>query len=113
VIVLTLLRRPWRTVAFFLFYLWELVEANAELAWEIVTPPYRMRPGIVRVPTRAESDVELVALANLVSFTPGTLTLEVAADRSAIFVHALFVRSPDDVRAKVQDLERRLLRVLR
>jgi len=107
------LARPWRTGWFIVRYLWDLVRANAVVAWEIVTPAHGVRPGIVACPTRAQTDLELIVLANLISFTPGTLTLEVADDRSTVWVHALHIGSPDEVRAQVRRLEDRLLWVLR
>jgi multicomponent Na+:H+ antiporter subunit E len=105
--------RPWRLAWFLAIYVWNLVRANAVVAWEIVTPTHTIRPGIVVCPTRARTDLELAMLANLISFTPGTLTLEVADDRSMVYVHALHIDTPDGVREDIRRLEDRLLWVLR
>lgn len=105
---LRVLLRPWRGVWFALLYLLELVEANAVVAWEVITPTHSMRPGIVRVPTGARTDLELAILANLISFTPGTFVIEVDEVSPALYVHALHVRTPEDVRRRVERLERRL-----
>jgi multicomponent Na+:H+ antiporter subunit E len=78
-----------------------------------VTPTHSIRPGIVRVPVTVRGELELTVLANLISFTPGTLTLEVDEERSLLYVHALHMDSPDQVREQVARLERRLLRVVR
>ncbi len=106
-------RRLVQAVGFLLFFVWALVAANAVVAWEVVTPRYNMRPGIVRVPLRARTNLEVTLLANFISLTPGMLSLEVAEDRSALFVHALHVKSPDHLRRDVHRLEAQLLRVLR
>jgi multicomponent Na+:H+ antiporter subunit E len=102
------LSRPWRLAWFVALYVADLARANAVVAWEVVTPSMSMRPGIVACPVRSATDAELTVLANLVSFTPGTLALEVAADRSVMYVHALHIGEPDDVRAAVRRLEDRL-----
>ncbi|GIU97888.1 MAG: hypothetical protein KatS3mg013_1691 [Actinomycetota bacterium] len=102
------LTHPWRLVGFLALYLWDLARANAIVAWEVVTPTHYIRPGIVACPVRAETDAELTVLANLVSFTPGTLVVEVTEDRTTMYVHALHIREPDDVRASVRRLEDRL-----
>jgi multicomponent Na+:H+ antiporter subunit E len=107
------LGRPWRLVPFLVVYVWDLVRANAMVAWEIVTPRHYLRPGIVACPTGVETELELMSLANLISFTPGTLTLEVSEDRSVVYVHALHIASSDEVRARVRRLEERLLWLLR
>ena len=53
-------------------------------------------------------------LANLITLTPGTLTLDVAPDRKSLYVHAMFVDDPEQIRAEIKNgMERRLLEVMR
>lgn len=111
--VLRIVSRPWRAAWFVVMYVWDLMVANAIVAWEVVTPTHYIRPGIVRVPIRARGAFEVTILANLISFTPGTLTLEVDEEGSALYVHALHITTPDRVREQVARLERRLLWVVR
>jgi multicomponent Na+:H+ antiporter subunit E len=113
VIVLRMLSRPWRVAWFVVMYLWDLSVANVIVAWEVVTPTHYIRPGIVRVPVQARGDFEITVLANLISFTPGTLTIGVDEDETALFVHALHIVRPEQVRAQVGRLERRLLWMVR
>ncbi len=105
--------RPWRLAVLVVLYLWDLVAASAVVAWEIVTPTHYISPGIVRVPLRARTDLEIALLSNMLSFTPGTLTLGVERDHAAIWVHALHMRSPEHVRDQVARLEDRILGMLR
>jgi multicomponent Na+:H+ antiporter subunit E len=102
-----------RFIAFLPFFLRELVLANVQVALEVITPTNRMRPGIIRVPLRVRSDLQIMLFANLISLTPGTLTLEVTEDRSSLYVHGLHVKDPEDFRSKMGALEDRLLRVFR
>ncbi|HVL90660.1 MAG TPA: Na+/H+ antiporter subunit E [Actinomycetota bacterium] len=102
-----------RVIRFVGFFLWELIAANAVVAWEVVTPSTFMRPGIIAVPVRCRTEMEVTLLANLISLTPGTLTLEVSEDRSTLYVHGLHVKSPEHLRERVGLLENHLLEVLR
>lgn len=102
-----------RSFRFIPFFLWELLLANLQVALEVVRPRPRIEPGIIRVPLRARSDLEITFFANLISLTPGTLTLGVTKDRSALYVHGLHVRSPDDFRGRLARLEDRFLKVTR
>lgn len=109
-------RALWRVVrllGFLVWYLWELIEANAYVAWEVATPGTFSRPGIIACPVRARSALELTLLANLITMTPGTLTLEISPDERILYVHGLHVHSPAQLRERVRDLEGRLLGVLR
>lgn len=97
--------RPVQTVRFLGVFLWALISAAAEVAWEVVTPTNRINEGIVAVPLRTTSPGMMTLIANMVSLTPGTLTLEVRPDPPTVYVHALHMRGADQVRAAVQHFE--------
>jgi multicomponent Na+:H+ antiporter subunit E len=106
-----------RTIGFVLFYLKELVMANVNMAVDVLRPQIKSRPAILRIPLDAKtnSDTEITLLANLISLTPGTLTLDVVPDRCAIYVHVMDVPGGDIEKLKEQmkwDYERRVLEVL-
>jgi len=102
------------TLWFSVLFLWEVLKSNLRVAWDVVTPNRLRRPGIVAVPLDAESDLEIAVLANLITLTPGTLCLDVSADRRTLYVHAMFVSEPDQVRREIkQRFERWILALLR
>ncbi len=94
----------WRWLAFSGFFAWELILASLRLFWDILTPRHRMRPAIIAVPLDLKSDLEITFLANLITLTPGTLSLDVSADRRVLYVHAMYVTEIEDFR---QDIKRR------
>jgi multicomponent Na+:H+ antiporter subunit E len=101
-------------VRFIGFYILEVVRANLRVAFDVVTPTSYARPGIVAVPLEARSDVEITLLSNLITMTPGSLSVDVADDRSVIYVHVMFLEDPDEVRRQIKDdLEQRVLELLR
>ena len=102
-------------VVYFLgFVLWEVFTASIALAWLIMNPRMRVRPGVVAVPLDAETDLEIATLATLITLSPGTLTLDVSDDRSTLYVHTILLDDPDAFRRDIKDrFERRVLRVMR
>lgn len=103
-----------RVAAFLGFYLLELVRANVRVAIDVVTPRHRARPGVVAVPLDAKTDAEITILANLLTMTPGSLTLDVSDDRKVLYVHAMFIEDPDLFRRELKvNFERRVLDMLR
>jgi multicomponent Na+:H+ antiporter subunit E len=112
-IVVRILRRLPRIAWYLVYFLYELVRANVRIAWEVVTPGFTMQAGIVRVPTRCRTEWEVMMLANSISLTPGTLTLEVDTATNELFVHALFVRSREEFLDGLARMERYLLGAMR
>ncbi len=91
------------------YFLIELVVANFRVAYDIVTVKHFMRPAILAVPLEARTDFEIALLANLISLTPGTLSLDVSSDRKFLFVHAMYLTEPADLKR----FEALLLRAIR
>ena len=102
--------RPLWALRFLAYFLIKLVEANAVVAWEVVTPRNRINEGIVAVPVTGASDVLVSVVANAISLTPGTLTIEVGTDPHILYVHVLHLHDIDAVRRDVTRLERYVLR---
>ena len=75
------------------------------LAWEIVTPRNRIHTGVVAVPMRTDSRAVFLVVGNVITLTPGTLTLEVAGSPPEIYVHVLHLHDVDRVRRDLQRVE--------
>lgn len=101
-----------RLPGFVLFLLKEIVIANLKVAQAVLAPEGRLRPAIVALPLDLEREAEIALLANLITLTPGTLSLEVAPDRRTLYVHAMACDSPDALRLEIrQGFERRIREV--
>lgn len=109
----TYFSKVFQVCGFVAFFLWELIKANVRVAYDILTPTHHMRPAIVAIPLDVTSDAEIVLLANLITLTPGTLSLDVSADRTILYVHAMYVDDVDAFRASVKGgFERRVQELL-
>ncbi len=111
----TYLLRLWRLLKLLVFFVWELLLANLRLAYDVLTPGYQLRPGVVAVPLEARSDTEITLLANMITLTPGSFSLDVSADRRVLYVHVMYLgEDVDAFRRKIKSgFERRILEVLR
>jgi multicomponent Na+:H+ antiporter subunit E len=103
-----------RLTGFLFYYLWDLVKSNAVIAYDVLTPTDYMKPGVIGIPLEAETDLEITVLANLITMTPGTLSLDISPDRKTLFVHAMYINDPEVLRAEIKEnLERRVLELMR
>lgn len=97
--------RPLAALRLLVTFSWKLVEASAIVSWAVLNPRSRIVEGVVAVPLRGASDGLTTLVANAISLTPGTLTLEVRRDPTVLYVHVLHLREPDAVRREVAELE--------
>lgn len=108
-------RRALALIFLAVYTIYELIVANVRVAYYTVSRLSALRPCVLAVPIREGlSDGEITLLSSLITLTPGTLTLDIADDRSALFVHFMHVEDPKAAIAQIRDgFERRVLEVTR
>lgn len=105
--------RVWRIVRLALFFVYELIVSSLRVVWDVVTPTHLSRPGIIAMPLDVEGEAEVLLVANLISLTPGSLSLDLSADRKTLYVHAMFVDDPKTLRRELKSgMERRVMEAL-
>lgn len=103
-----------KIVSFFFFFLYELIKANVQVAYDVITPKYFFKPGIVRYPVNATTDFEINLLATFISLTPGTLIMDISDDKKAIYIHVMYLKDEEAfIRSLKTGVERKLLEILR
>ncbi len=95
------------------WFLWDLARSSVAVARAVLSPRDETRPRFVLVPLRATSDVGITLVANYITLTPGTLTVDIGPDRDCLLIHDLLAGdSGDGTRAGIQgEIEPRVLRV--
>jgi multicomponent Na+:H+ antiporter subunit E len=103
-----------RVVGFVIFFIKELIKANIQVAFDVVTPHHYMKPGIVQIPLNAKTELEITLLSNIITLTPGTLALDVSSDKRYLYVHAMYIKDKDVFINSIKNgFERRLLQIMR
>jgi multicomponent Na+:H+ antiporter subunit E len=92
-----------RVLNFAGFFIWQLLLANVRVTYEILTPAHTMRPAVVAVPLDVTRPAAVTLLANLITLTPGTLSLDISPNGRTLYVHALHVRDADLFRQEIKE----------
>lgn len=103
--------RLWRILELGLYFVRELFRASIQVAVDALTPEPRLEAGVIALPLDLDRDEEITFLANLISLTPGTLSLDVSEDRRTLYIHVMYIknRDIDAERARIKrELERRV-----
>ena len=103
-----------KVVGFFFFFLYEMLKANWQVAYEVMTSHLHMKPGIVKIELEAKTDLEITLLSNLISLTPGTLVVDVSDDKKVMYVHGMYLQDKVKFIESIKlGLEKPLLDIMR
>jgi multicomponent Na+:H+ antiporter subunit E len=102
----------------FLYYIplfiWECIKANIDVAYRVAHPDLPINPGIVKVKATLKSDTALTFLANSITLTPGTMSVDIDEENGFLYIHWIDVKDKDIQRTteiivkKFEDILRRI-----
>lgn len=95
---------PWVGV-YLAVFLWELVTANLDVAYRVLSPSMPIEPDVVELPLRVQSDAAIATIANSITLTPGTLTMDYDEQRNSLYVHAIATTDRDAVLEPIRTWE--------
>ena len=96
-------------IGYIFVFLKELLVSNLDVARRVLDPRLPIKPGIVKVRTRLRSDIGRMILANSITLTPGTLTVEIRDD--CLYIHWIEIRHKD-LEGATQDIVRKFEKYL-
>jgi len=90
-------------------FLIDLLRSNIRMAGLILSPRMKLRPAVVAVPLILKSESAIVLFANLLTLTPGTLSLDISTDRNTLYMHTVYLDDPEEIKHQLlTGYERRL-----
>lgn len=102
----THIKRYFWLVYYLPIFIWECIKANIDVAFRVSHPDLPIHPGIVKVKTTLKSEVGLTFLANSITLTPGTLSVDIDQEKGFLYVHWIDVKDEDVERATKIIVER-------
>ncbi len=99
-----------RIFGFSLYFIKILIKASLEVMWEIITPGFRMTPRIIRYPIDGLTPTQVTTLANAITLTPGTLTVDINEESHFLYIHCMYAREREDAVAAINELRDKMLK---
>ncbi|MFH1221227.1 MAG: Na+/H+ antiporter subunit E [Candidatus Eisenbacteria bacterium] len=91
-------------------FLWAMIHANLDVVYRVIHPDLPIRPGIVKIKTSLKSNAGRTMLANSITLTPGTITVDLTDD-GYLYVHWIYVKA-EDVEEATQHISGRFEKLL-
>jgi len=85
------------SIVYFIVLFFEIIKANFDVAYRVIHPKMPIKPGIVIIKTELKQDIAKMILANSITLTPGTFTLDIKNDK--LLIHWIYVRSENEGKA--------------
>ncbi|MFK7789970.1 MAG: Na+/H+ antiporter subunit E [Phycisphaeraceae bacterium] len=104
--------RLWAVLRFTAYFLYILVKANLDVAWEIITPGYSMKPRMIRYDVKGLTPVQVTVLANAITLTPGTLSSDINDAGDTLYIHAMYAEKKTDATKDLDELRDKLLKLV-
>jgi multisubunit Na+/H+ antiporter MnhE subunit len=105
------IKRIYFALEFVVYYLYNLVTANLYIAWDILTPKMHMKPAFMEVPVKLESDFGLLLFSNLLSMTPGTISIDISEDKKTVQVHVLYYKTDEIMLSEFYTMQEKIKRI--
>ncbi|PCJ95657.1 MAG: Na+/H+ antiporter subunit E [Hyphomicrobiales bacterium] len=97
------LGRARRVGSLIILFLYELVLSAFSVAKTVLKPRMNIKPAFVAYPLRVDKDFEITLLANLITLTPGTLSVDVSPDRQTLYIHAINVEDEEALKKDIAE----------
>ncbi len=92
-----------RIVRYTLVFLYEVLKANIDVVKIVLSPKLNMTPGIIAYKMDVKTDAGISLLANSITLTPGTLSVDISEDRTTLYIHALHIEDAEDLKKSIHD----------
>lgn len=100
----------WRLLCYIPWELWQIVLANIDVACRVLHPKMPIDPCVFEFETSLRGDWALTTLANSITLTPGTITINVEPERGKFQVHAI-AKEPADALLVDQTMQRKVAHI--
>ena len=90
-----MLRKSGRFIIYIVWELWQILLANFDVAYRVLHPKMPIDPSVIEFDTSLRSDLAIVTLANSITLTPGTITINIEQEKGRFQVHAIAQKPAD------------------
>ena len=109
---LVYLKKVFQTFVLFVLFFKELFFSAFRVAVLVLSPKMNLKPGIIAYPLSLREDFQITLLANMITLTPGTLSVDVSLDKLNLFVHIIDCSEPEKIKQEIADgFERKIMEI--
>ena len=99
-------------IRFSVYFVKILIVSNLQVAREVITPGFTMTPRFIRYPVGDLTDIQLTTLANSISLTPGTLSVDVSDDQQWLYIHCMYAQDRESAVKSIDELRDQIMRLV-
>ncbi len=105
------LKKIYYILEFIVYYLSKLIQANIFIAYDILTPKMHIKPAFMQIPLKIKSDTGILLFSNLLSMTPGTLSIDISEDKKSLLVHVLYYSDDELMQKDFEGIQGKIIKI--
>src|SRR5690554_614419 len=105
------LKKVYYILEFMVFYMKKLVQANFFIAYDILTPKMHTKPAFMEIPIKVNTNAGILLFSNLLSMTPGTLSIDISKDKKRILVHVLYYSTDELMHRDFDEIQDKIRKI--
>ncbi len=106
-----ILIKPLYIIDFLIYYILQVIKSNLIIAWDILTPTMKTNPGTIKIDVYLKSKHAILALSNIISMTPGTITIDYNKMDSELTIHVLYKQNEIALREELNKVQAKINRI--
>jgi len=111
---MTILIKSGKFLIYLCVFIWELLKANMQVAYLVLSPRFRFKSAAIRYKTKVKTVPEMILLSNSITLTPGTLVMDAHLDKGELLVHVMSTESTEKIKKDIEEkLEKKVIWTLR
>lgn len=104
-----IIKKIFMVVSFLVYYFGKVIQSNIYIAYDILTPNLNASPEFFWIPIKVKSDFGILLLSNLISMTPGTLSVEITSDKKRLLVHSLYHNLDGKIFSEIDKVQSKII----
>ena len=109
--MITLIKKTYYLFDFLIYYFLQLSKSNIRIAYDILNPRSNLNPGFIDLNLKIHSDLGLLLFSNLISMTPGSLTINISDDKKNILIHIFHQEDKENTIKVIGAIENKIIRL--
>jgi multicomponent Na+:H+ antiporter subunit E len=105
------LKKIYLIIEFIFYYMLKLIQSNIFIAYDILTPKMHTKPAFMEIPLKLKTEAGMLLFSNLLSMTPGTMSMDISRDKKKVLIHVLYYTTDELMQKDFDGIQEKIRKI--